>query len=176
MYLNHCWRLSIPPLPPSLSPSLPPSLPPPPSLPTSPLPPSLSQGISAKVNKEPCCDWVGADGAGHYVKMVHNGIEYGDMQVRGVVINSGCGQHNSLSSSFARLMTSWRISWACQLTKCLPCSQSGTRGNLTPSLSRLPPISWRTRWAGHYVAIAMCIVCIWDYIALLLYWMYELLY
>ena len=34
------------------------------------------------MNKEPCCDWVGADGAGHYVKMVHNGIEYGDMQVR----------------------------------------------------------------------------------------------
>ena len=30
---------------------------------------------------EPCCDWVGADGAGHYVKMVHNGIEYGDMQL-----------------------------------------------------------------------------------------------
>jgi 6-phosphogluconate dehydrogenase len=30
---------------------------------------------------EPCCDWVGADGAGHFVKMVHNGIEYGDMQM-----------------------------------------------------------------------------------------------
>jgi 6-phosphogluconate dehydrogenase len=30
---------------------------------------------------EPCCDWVGPDGAGHYVKMVHNGIEYGDMQL-----------------------------------------------------------------------------------------------
>ena len=29
----------------------------------------------------PCCDWLGPDGAGHYVKMVHNGIEYGDMQV-----------------------------------------------------------------------------------------------
>ena len=29
----------------------------------------------------PCCDWVGASGAGHYVKMVHNGIEYGDMQL-----------------------------------------------------------------------------------------------
>ena len=28
----------------------------------------------------PCCDWVGENGAGHYVKMVHNGIEYGDMQ------------------------------------------------------------------------------------------------
>lgn len=42
----------------------------------------ILQGISAKVeNGEPCCDWVGEDGAGHYVKMVHNGIEYGDMQL-----------------------------------------------------------------------------------------------
>ena len=31
--------------------------------------------------RAPCCDWIGPDGAGHYVKMVHNGIEYGDMQV-----------------------------------------------------------------------------------------------
>ncbi len=43
---------------------------------------SIFQGIAAKVeNGEPCCDWVGEDGAGHYVKMVHNGIEYGDMQL-----------------------------------------------------------------------------------------------
>ena len=42
----------------------------------------IFQGIAAKSNDEPCCDWVGEDGAGHYVKMVHNGIEYGDMQVR----------------------------------------------------------------------------------------------
>ena len=44
----------------------------------------IFQAISAKVgpnNDIPCCDWVGADGAGHYVKMVHNGIEYGDMQL-----------------------------------------------------------------------------------------------
>lgn len=41
----------------------------------------IFQGIAAKVGGEPCCDWVGEDGAGHYVKMVHNGIEYGDMQV-----------------------------------------------------------------------------------------------
>ncbi|GLH05796.1 6-phosphogluconate dehydrogenase, decarboxylating [Gryllus bimaculatus] len=34
------------------------------------------QSISAKANGEPCCDWVGEDGAGHFVKMVHNGIEY----------------------------------------------------------------------------------------------------
>jgi 6-phosphogluconate dehydrogenase len=37
--------------------------------------------ISAKVNGEPCCTYIGSDGAGHYVKMVHNGIEYGDMQL-----------------------------------------------------------------------------------------------
>lgn len=33
------------------------------------------------MNNDPCCDWVGEDGAGHFVKMVHNGIEYGDMQL-----------------------------------------------------------------------------------------------
>lgn len=41
----------------------------------------IFQSIAAKVGTEPCCDWVGEDGAGHFVKMVHNGIEYGDMQL-----------------------------------------------------------------------------------------------
>ena len=41
----------------------------------------IFQSICAKVNGEPCCDWVGEGGAGHFVKMVHNGIEYGDMQL-----------------------------------------------------------------------------------------------
>ena len=41
----------------------------------------ILQAISAKIDGEPCCDWVGDGGAGHYVKMVHNGIEYGDMQL-----------------------------------------------------------------------------------------------
>jgi 6-phosphogluconate dehydrogenase len=41
----------------------------------------IFQGIAAKADNEPCCDWVGEGGAGHYVKMVHNGIEYGDMQL-----------------------------------------------------------------------------------------------
>ena len=39
------------------------------------------QAICAKADGEPCCDWVGENGAGHFVKMVHNGIEYGDMQL-----------------------------------------------------------------------------------------------
>ena len=42
----------------------------------------IFQSICAKVeNGVPCCDWVGENGAGHFVKMVHNGIEYGDMQL-----------------------------------------------------------------------------------------------
>ncbi len=43
----------------------------------------LLEKISAKVDGEPCCAWIGTDGAGHFVKMVHNGIEYADMQVIG---------------------------------------------------------------------------------------------
>ncbi len=47
-----------------------------------PLVKPIFQGISAKVEDgTPCCDWVGSNGAGHFVKMVHNGIEYGDMQL-----------------------------------------------------------------------------------------------
>jgi 6-phosphogluconate dehydrogenase len=43
---------------------------------------NIFQSIAAKVEDgTPCCDWVGEDGAGHYVKMVHNGIEYGDIQL-----------------------------------------------------------------------------------------------
>lgn len=41
----------------------------------------IFQAISAKSDGEACCEWVGDEGAGHYVKMVHNGIEYGDMQL-----------------------------------------------------------------------------------------------
>jgi len=46
----------------------------------------ILQAVAAKVKRpdggeDPCCDWVGENGAGHYVKMVHNGIEYGDMQL-----------------------------------------------------------------------------------------------
>jgi 6-phosphogluconate dehydrogenase len=43
----------------------------------------MLEKIAAKYDGEPCCRWVGTDGAGHFVKMVHNGIEYADMQVIG---------------------------------------------------------------------------------------------
>jgi 6-phosphogluconate dehydrogenase len=41
----------------------------------------IFQAIAARCDDKPCCDWVGPEGAGHFVKMVHNGIEYGDMQL-----------------------------------------------------------------------------------------------
>jgi len=41
----------------------------------------IFQAIAAHVDGDPCCEWIGPDGAGHFVKMVHNGIEYADMQL-----------------------------------------------------------------------------------------------
>ncbi|NUM54203.1 MAG: decarboxylating NADP(+)-dependent phosphogluconate dehydrogenase [Candidatus Hydrogenedentes bacterium] len=58
----------------------------------------IFQSIAAKTDKgEPCCDWVGEGGAGHFVKMVHNGIEYGDMQMiceTYHLMHHGLGMHN----------------------------------------------------------------------------------
>ena len=66
----------------------------------------IFQSIAAKVDDgTPCCDWVGADGSGHYVKMVHNGIEYGDMQLIAEayqLLRSGLGlTHDELHDVFA---------------------------------------------------------------------------
>ncbi|MDD3823911.1 MAG: decarboxylating NADP(+)-dependent phosphogluconate dehydrogenase [Sphaerochaetaceae bacterium] len=71
-----------------------------------PLVKDIFQGIAAKVEDgSPCCDWVGQDGAGHYVKMIHNGIEYGDMQMiceAYDVLHNGLGlTHDELHEVFA---------------------------------------------------------------------------
>jgi 6-phosphogluconate dehydrogenase len=65
----------------------------------------IFQSIAAKVETgEACCDWVGEDGAGHYVKMVHNGIEYGDMQLIAEayqMMKVGLGMsHEEMASTF----------------------------------------------------------------------------
>ncbi|KAI0220790.1 phosphogluconate dehydrogenase (decarboxylating) gnd1 [Massospora cicadina] len=66
----------------------------------------ILQAISAKVGNEPCCDWVGEAGSGHYVKMVHNGIEYGDMQMiceAYSILHLGLGlNHDELAEVFAQ--------------------------------------------------------------------------
>ena len=66
----------------------------------------ILQGIAAKVEDgTPCADWLGPDGAGHYVKMVHNGIEYGDMQVIAEaysVMRSSGMPHGKMAETFRR--------------------------------------------------------------------------
>jgi 6-phosphogluconate dehydrogenase len=68
----------------------------------------IFQAIAAKVEDgTPCCDWVGEEGAGHYVKMVHNGIEYGDMQLIGEayqLLKDGLGL---TADELAQVFTEW---------------------------------------------------------------------
>ncbi len=69
---------------------------------------AIFQSIAAKVeNGVPCCDWVGESGAGHFVKMVHNGIEYGDMQLISEayhLLSKGLGLSNA---EIAETFTEW---------------------------------------------------------------------
>lgn len=62
--------------------------------------------IAAKVDGQPCCTYIGADGSGHYVKMVHNGIEYGDMQLIGeayMLMKDALGMsHEEMHQTFAK--------------------------------------------------------------------------
>ncbi len=68
----------------------------------------IFQTISAQTDEgEPCCDWVGENGAGHFVKMVHNGIEYGDMQMiceTYQMMTQGLGMTNS---EMEKVFTRW---------------------------------------------------------------------
>jgi len=66
----------------------------------------IFQAVSAKVDDgSPCCEWVGENGAGHFVKMVHNGIEYGDMQLiceAYQLMKEGLGlDHDQMHATFA---------------------------------------------------------------------------
>jgi len=72
-----------------------------------PLVKEIFQNISAKVDGEPCCEWVGDDGAGHYVKMVHNGIEYGDMQLISEAYNLLKNVLNLSVSKLQDVFTAW---------------------------------------------------------------------
>jgi len=67
----------------------------------------IFQKTAAQAYGEPCCDWVGETGAGHYVKMVHNGIEYGDMQLIAEaydILKRGLGLGES---EIADIITKW---------------------------------------------------------------------
>jgi 6-phosphogluconate dehydrogenase len=81
----------------------------------------ILQAISAKVDGVPCCDWVGDGGAGHYVKMVHNGIEYGDMQIIGEayhVMRDGLGlSYPEMRDVFAEWNTGVLDSYLIEITR-----------------------------------------------------------
>ncbi|KAG8684750.1 6-phosphogluconate dehydrogenase, decarboxylating, partial [Ceratobasidium sp. 395] len=69
----------------------------------------IFQKTAAQVGSDPCCDWMGESGAGHYVKMVHNGIEYGDMQLIAEaydILKRGLGLHeDEIASIFEKWNT-----------------------------------------------------------------------
>lgn len=86
-----------------------------------PLVKDMFQKIAAKTDAgEPCCDWVGDNGAGHFVKMVHNGIEYGDMQLICEAyhfMKSGIGLNNaSMHNIFSRWNTEKLDSYLIEIT------------------------------------------------------------
>lgn len=81
----------------------------------------IFQAIAAKVaDGTPCCDWVGSHGAGHFVKMVHNGIEYGDMQLITEayhLLKGGLGlNHDEMSAVFKRWNTGRLDSYLIEIT------------------------------------------------------------
>ncbi|UCD79727.1 MAG: decarboxylating NADP(+)-dependent phosphogluconate dehydrogenase [Desulfobacterales bacterium] len=85
---------------------------------------AIFQGIAAKVGPRsdiPCCEWVGPGGAGHYVKMVHNGIEYGDMQLiceAYSLLKDGLGLSNArLYDIFAQWNTGELDSYLIEITR-----------------------------------------------------------
>jgi 6-phosphogluconate dehydrogenase len=86
----------------------------------------IFQAIAAKVpegdpNGAPCCDWVGENGAGHFVKMVHNGIEYGDMQIIGEayhLMKAALGMSNEeMSEVFGRWNEGGLESYLIEITR-----------------------------------------------------------
>ncbi|MHC4739023.1 MAG: decarboxylating NADP(+)-dependent phosphogluconate dehydrogenase [Planctomycetota bacterium] len=82
----------------------------------------IFQAICAKTaNGEPCCDWVGENGAGHFVKMTHNGIEYGDMQMiceTYQMMKDGLGMTNSqMHEAFAEWNEGQLDSYLIEITR-----------------------------------------------------------
>jgi len=86
----------------------------------------IFQSVAAKVTRpdggtDPCCDWVGEDGAGHYIKMVHNGIEYGDMQLISEayhLMRDGLGMtHDEMQATFAEWNTGKLDSYLIEITR-----------------------------------------------------------
>ena len=70
----------------------------------------MLEKISAHVDGEPCCTYIGPDGAGHYVKMVHNGIEYADMQLIAEAYDLLRSRLGASAAEIARIFSDWNSS------------------------------------------------------------------
>ena len=85
------------------------------------LPGGRGEGPEGDPNGTPCCDWVGENGAGHFVKMVHNGIEYGDMQIIAEayqLMKEGLGLSNDeMSAVFGRWNSGVLESYLIEITR-----------------------------------------------------------
>jgi 6-phosphogluconate dehydrogenase len=81
----------------------------------------LREAAARTADGEPCCDWLGGNGAGHFVKMVHNGIEYGDMQLIAEtyqLMKQGLGMDNqSMHAVFANWNTGELDSYLIEITR-----------------------------------------------------------
>ena len=101
-----------------------------------PLVKDIFQAICAKTPEgEPCCDWVGTDGAGHYVKMTHNGIEYGDMQLiceAYQLLKEGLGMTNEeMSAVFAEWNKGELDSYLIEITRDILAYKDPANGEAT---------------------------------------------
>ncbi len=81
----------------------------------------ILQSVAAVVDGEPCCDWIGPGGAGHFVKTIHNGIEYGDMQLiceAYDLLRTGLGMdHDALHATFTEWSSGELDSYLVDITR-----------------------------------------------------------
>ena len=92
----------------------------------------IFRDIAAKVGDDPCCAYIGTDGAGHYVKMVHNGIEYGDMELISeayfIMKNMLGMSHDEMHEEFARWNRGDLESYLIEITAEILAKKDGQTG------------------------------------------------
>ncbi|MCX7038513.1 MAG: NADP-dependent phosphogluconate dehydrogenase, partial [Spirochaetes bacterium] len=92
----------------------------------------IFRDIAAKVGADPCCAYIGTDGAGHYVKMVHNGIEYGDMELISeayfIMKNMLGMSHDEMHEEFARWNRGDLESYLIEITAEILAKKDGETG------------------------------------------------
>jgi 6-phosphogluconate dehydrogenase len=113
----------------------------------------IFQAISAKVdNGTPCCDWVGENGAGHFVKMVHNGIEYGDMQLINEayhILKDICGMsHDEMHQTFAGWNKGELNSYLIEITRDILAYKDEDGGSLVEKILDTAGQKGTGKWTG----------------------------